>query len=108
MQVSTIHRTILALTAVAAIALSSGGLPGTPSQPTSAHAAPEAHHHVQWTHVPVAYQYFYGPTYVYSYDWYYHRHIAHPWLYRIYSHEPIGVCVTEYYFYGGVYYCYVG
>ena len=108
MRVSTMRRTILAVGAVAVLALSASGLAGTVSSPRVAEAAVEAHHHAHWAHVPVTYQYFYGATFVYSYDWYFHRHLSHPWLYRVYSHEPVGICVTEYYFYSGSYYCYVG
>jgi hypothetical protein len=108
MQVSAIRRTILALGAVAVLALSMSGLPGTPSAPPSAEAAVEAHHRAQWVHVPVSYRFFHSPTYAYSHDWYFHRHISHPSLYRIHTHEPVGICVTEYYFYSGAYYCYVG
>lgn len=61
-----------------------------------------------WSHVPPAYQYYRGPTYAYDYDWYVVRHITHPELYLVYVYEPVGVCVTEYYFYEGVWYCYTG
>lgn len=60
----------------------------------------------QWGRVPVAYQNYYGPTYVYANDWYVARHLTYPQYYSTYSYDPGGVCVTEYYFYQGVYYCY--
>ena len=108
MRVSAIRRTVLALGAVAVLALSTSGLASTLSTPPTAEAAAEAHHTAQWVHVPVSYRFFNGPTFVYSYDWYFHRHISYPWLYRTYIQEPVGSCVSEYYFYGGVYYCYMG
>ena len=108
MRFSAIRPTVLALGAVAVLALSTSGLAGTISTPPTAEAAVEAHHVAHWVHVPVAHQFFNGPTFVYSYDWYFHRHISYPSLYRIYVHEPVGICGSEYYFYGGVYYCYTG
>ncbi|HLH23512.1 MAG TPA: hypothetical protein VK066_13405 [Chloroflexota bacterium] len=108
MQVSAIRRTVLGLGAVAVLALSTSGLVGTVNHPAVAEASVEAHHHAYWRHVPVAYRYFYGPRYAYSYEWYLARHLSFPALYRIYAEEPVGICVTEYYFYGGSYYCYIG
>jgi hypothetical protein len=107
MQKSNLRRVGLAFAAVAVLAVSTLGLPGSAAQPASAHAAPEMHH-AFWRHVPVVHQYFHGPTYVYSYDWYHYRHISFPLLYQSYTYEPIGICVTEYYFYGGAYHCYIG
>ena len=108
MQVSTIRRTVLALGAVAVLALTTSGLAGTLSTPPTAEAAAEAHHPAHWVHVPAAYRYFSSATFAYSYDWYFYRHISYPSLYRTYVQEPVGICFSEYYFYGGVYYCYVG
>lgn len=108
MRVSGMRRTVLAFGAVAVLALSATGLVGPVNRPAVAEAAPEAHHRAYWNHVPVAFQYFYGATHAYSYDWYFHRHISYPSLYRVYNFEPVGVCVTEYYFYRGAYYCYIG
>ena len=68
----------------------------------------EDHHQAQWSHVPVGYRYFYSASYSYNYDWYFHRHISYPSLYRAYVREPVGICVAEYYYYGGAYYCYIG
>ncbi len=65
-------------------------------------------HHQFWGHVHDRFRYFYGPFFQYDYDWYFWRHISFPWLYVTYDYEPVGVCVTEYYFYEGVYYCYAG
>jgi hypothetical protein len=63
---------------------------------------------IGWGHVIGDYQYFYGPTYAYPYDWYYYRHIQYPTYYVTYPYDPIGDCFTEYYFYEDAYYCYVG
>ena len=108
MQVSIIRRTILALGAVAVLALSASVVPGAPTAPATAEAAVEAHHRVHWQHVPLAYRQYRGALHTYSYNWYLHRHITYPSLYRVYDYEPVSVCVTEYYYYGGVYYCYAG
>jgi hypothetical protein len=108
MRVSAIRRTILALSAVAVLGVSASGLVSPGSGPATAEAAVEAHHQAYWVHVPVTYRYFRGATYTYSYDWYFHRHISYPSLYRVYNREPVGVCLTEYYFYSGAYYCFVG
>ncbi|HZS01823.1 MAG TPA: hypothetical protein VFE37_24105 [Chloroflexota bacterium] len=108
MRITSVRRTILALGTVAVLALGVGGVGGPVSGPKVAEASVEAHHVAHWAHVPVAFRYFRGANYAYSYDWYFHRHISFPSLYRVYIHEPVGVCLTEYYFYGGVYYCYVG
>lgn len=108
MKVSAIQRTILSLGAMAVLTLSLSALPGTISSPATAEAAAESHIPAYWMHIPVAYRYFHNPTFVYSYDWYFHRHISYPLLYRSYVHEPVGICVSEYYFYGGVYYCHIG
>jgi hypothetical protein len=108
MQVSIIRRTLFALGAVAVLALSTSGLPLAPTGPATAQAAVEAHHHVYWQHVPVTYRFYNGPLYTYSPSWYLHRHISFPSLYRVYDYEPVSVCVTEYYYYGGAYYCYAG
>jgi hypothetical protein len=61
-----------------------------------------------WTNVVPAYQYFYGPSYAYPYDWYYYRHITYPTYYVAYPYDPLGECFTEYYLYQSAYYCYVG
>src|SRR5690348_10911802 len=108
MQVSLIRRTILALGAVAVLAVGASGVMPQVSGPSVAEAAVENHHRAHWAHVPVGYRFFYGASYSYNYDWYYYRHISYPSLYRTYLQEPVGVCVAEYYYYGGVYYCYVG
>ncbi len=62
----------------------------------------------QWNHVHESYRYFYGPRYQYDYEWYFYRHISFPWLYVSYDYEPVDVCFSEYYFYEGVFYCFVG
>jgi hypothetical protein len=54
------------------------------------------------------YQYYYGPTYAYDYDWYLQRHLTYPWLYEAYDSDPGVVCATYYYAYQGRYYCYIG
>jgi hypothetical protein len=77
------------------------------TMPSTSQTAP-ASTPTHWVNVQPSYQYYYGPTYTYDYDWYFSRHISFPWLYQISNEEPAEGLFAEYYFYEGVYYCFVG
>jgi hypothetical protein len=104
------------LGAVAVLTLAAGWVPGSPGGPATATATELArhgdhhrgHHGGHWRHVHHSYHFFYGPLYRYPAEWYYWRHIRFPHLYVVYTYEPVDVCFTEYYFYGGVFYCFAG
>jgi hypothetical protein len=124
MKLLAIRRAAVSVSAVAVLALSTGWFPGLPSEPPVAEAATLAHHRhhggpgpvgVQraqvvrhLTHVPSNFHIYHGPHFRYDYNWYLHRHISAPWLYATYHFEPANVCFTEYYFFEGVFYCFVG
>ncbi|HLI28494.1 MAG TPA: hypothetical protein VKZ60_15590 [Chloroflexota bacterium] len=76
------------------------------SGPTTLQVYQHASHYVQ--HVPTAYHVYHGPFFHYDYEWYFYRHLSFPWLYVVYVEEPVLVCTTEYYFYDGLFYCFVG
>ena len=61
-----------------------------------------------WGHVPSSFHIYHGPHFSYGHDWYFYRHISFPHFYRVYHVEPVGICGSEYYFYQGAFYCYVG
>jgi hypothetical protein len=61
-----------------------------------------------WSRVPSSFQFYYGPRYTYSHDWYFYRHISFPELYRVVYEEPGEGEYAEYYFYDGAWYCFIG
>ena len=61
-----------------------------------------------WSRVPSSFQHYYGPRYNYSQDWYFHRHISFPELYRVVYEEPGEGDYAEWYFYDGAFYCFIG
>ncbi|HZU06943.1 MAG TPA: hypothetical protein VFB73_13335 [Chloroflexota bacterium] len=119
----SIRQRITTLGAVAILALAAGWAPGSPvgpptaaatelARPSDHHSDHQRGHHPRhsgrWSHVHHSYRYFHGPLHVYPAEWYYWRHIRFPYLYVVYTYEPADVCFTEYYFYDGVFYCFVG
>jgi hypothetical protein len=64
---------------------------------------------IYWVHVPLTWQVYHGPFYLYAWDWYFWRHVSFPWLYAVYDYEPVVECVTYYYYFAptGLYYCYI-
>lgn len=63
-------------------------------------------HHLQ--HVPSTLRFYNGAFFDYGYDWYFSRHVSFPWLYQVYEYEPVAVCFSEYYFFEGAFYCFIG
>ncbi len=61
-----------------------------------------------WGNVAPQYQYYNTPYDDYGYEWYAHRHLAHPEQYTMYQTDPAGACGTYYYQFQGLYYCHNG